>query len=770
MLTLASCNTTKKVEKRGGYLLTKNIIRIDNPYLPSDEVEGFIQQKAVKNTLTYFHPGVWIYRHTISGKQSGFKKYLKQAFGTEPVLYDSNLTLRSKGLIRQYVADKGFPNASITSANRYKGSHAQVVYDIKSGSPYEVTSFSTDIQDTAIEDLYNKSASESLIKPGMIFDTYVLDDERDRITSILKNKGYYTFSKTDIRYTADSTLGNHAVSVVLGIDKLRIRNNLASDSVTTIDYPKYYYRNVYIHNNIDALAAEGIVPDTVIVKSSFTPDSTSDSKFFIIESGKTTLRHSTIADAIVIAPGQPFTLDAGNLTYKRLVNMSAIRAATLSYSPVNQEKLKAGEKQLLDCNIRLSHNPAFILNIGTEGTNSGGAFGMGVNTLLMNRNIFKGSEVFRIKLTGAAEVQGNLPEGENTNRFLFFNTYQAGIETGLDIPRLLIPFNLIKSSLNSLSRTSLSGGYNFEKRPDYTRNISTFFLSYQWSRSEKTKLIFTPVEMNYVSIKTDSSFQAYLNSLSDPYFVSQYSDHLLTMIRINITHTNQMLQKQNKLYFLRFTIETAGNMLRLYDNLAGSVKTDNQYFEHLGVRYAQYFRIDADLRHFWEVARKRTIATRLMVGTGVSFGNSDALPFEKGFWLGGANDMRGWKFRSLGPGTYTSPSIRYDRTGDIMMQASIEYRFPIYNFIYGGLFADAGNIWLSNENPDFTGGEFEFGSLFNQLALDTGFGLRFDFSFFIFRLDWGLRTKNPALENQWFSADDFRLRKAVWNFGIGYPF
>lgn len=770
LLALASCNTPRKVQKRGGYLLTKNSIRIDNPYLPSDEIEGFIQQKPVKNTFTYFHPGVWIYRQASHGNPNRFKKYIKQTFGTEPVLYDSNLTLRSASLVKQYAADKGFPAAMIRHNEYYKGSHVQVIYRIEAGSPYLVSSFSTNIPDTAIGSLYREAGNESLIKTGMIFDTYILDDERDRIAAYLKNKGYYSFSKTDINYTADTASGNHEVKLVLDINKPVVKNAEKGDSLVRINHPKYYFHNIYIHTDIDAIAAAGGKADTVIYTYPHRKQDTVARQLYFIQAGKPRIRCSTIANAVVLSEGQPFNMEAGNLTYKRLVNLSAIRSATLSYNPVNPEELIKGGKQWLDCNVRISRNPSYIMNIGTEGTNSGGTMGLGVNTLLSDRNIFRGSETFRMKFTGAAEVQGNLPEGENINKFLFFNTYQAGVVTGLDIPRLLVPFRIFDKSRYSLAQTSISAGYNFEKRPDYTRNITTLFLSYQWSKSEKTRFIFTPLELNYVGIEKDSSFQAYLNALSDPYFVSQYSDHLLSMIRFSITHSNQMLQKQKRLYFIRLTAETAGNMLHAYDKASGSPETGNVYYKHLGVRYAQYLRLDIDLRLFREITSKNTIAARLMAGSGIPYGNSDALPFEKGFWLGGANDMRGWKFRSLGPGTYSSDSIRYDRTGDIVLQGSLEYRFPIYSFINGCLFTDAGNIWLRKENPDFKGSGFRLDTFFDQLAIDSGFGLRFDFSFFVFRLDWGLRTKNPALRDQWFNPDDFRLRKAVWNFGIGYPF
>lgn len=769
-LALASCNSTRKVQKRGGYLLTRNVIRLDNTYIPTDEVEGFIQQKAVKNLLTYIHPGVWIYRKTNQGEPTRFKKYLKQAFGTEPIIYDSNLTLRSSALIKQYTVNKGFPSALVSHTAVYKGSHAHVIYKVNTGRPYLVSSYSTQIPDTAIEKIYYNTASESLLKPGMIFDTYVLDDERDRFATILKNKGYYSFSKTDITYTADTTREGNDVDLVLSIRNPSAAPIKASDSSLPVTHNRFFFRNIYIHTDIDALASSGIAPDTIAYKYPHHRSDTASRILYFIQPGPAKLRFSTIANTLVLFQGQPFTLDAGNLSYKRLINLSAIRSATFSYNTVMQESKAVNDPQQLDCNIRLSRNPAFVMNIGTEGTNSGGTLGMGVNTLLMNRNLFRGSETFRIKLTGAAEVQGNLPEGNKVNKFLFFNTFQAGIETGLDFPRLVVPFRIFNTSQYSLSRTSISGGYNFENRPDYTRKISTLFLSYQWSKSEKTRFVFTPLEVNYVGIETDSTFQAYLNSLSDPYFVSQYSDHLLGMIRFSVTQSNQLLQKQRNLYYLRFSAETAGNMLYTYDNLSGSVKTNESYYEHFGVRYAQYFRLEIDLRHFHEISDRNTVAMRLAAGTGIPYGNSEALPFEKGFWLGGANDMRGWKFRSLGPGKYSSESIRYDRTGDIMIQGSIEYRFPVYNFIHGGLFVDAGNIWLRKENPDFSGGEFSIKSFFDQVALDSGFGLRFDFSFFIFRLDWGLRTKNPSLASQWFNPEDFRLKKAVWNFGIGYPF
>jgi outer membrane protein assembly factor BamA len=318
-------------------------------------------------------------------------------------------------------------------------------------------------------------------------------------------------------------------------------------------------------------------------------------------------------------------------------------------------------------------------------------------------------------------------------------------------------------------RTSLSAAAGFEFQTEYQRYISSLAWSYKWNKNDRVKHIFTPIELNYINISTSDTFQKYLNSLTDPVYKSQYTDHLLTMIRYSIILSNMATTKLNNQYFLRINAETSGNIPYMVDNIKDSPK-DSGYYERLNVRYAEYARIDFDYRKFWKLRRNNTLAFRFMGGSSIPYGNSDAVPFEKTFWLGGANDMRGWHLRSLGPGAYLASDQNYDKTGEIMFQSSLENRFRIYSVLLGSFFIDAGNVWLRRPSEDFPGGEFNLNTFYKQIAMDLGFGLRFDFSFFILRLDAAVPFYDPSHPGEWFSNEEFNYKRATLNFGIGYPF
>jgi hypothetical protein len=322
-------------------------------------------------------------------------------------------------------------------------------------------------------------------------------------------------------------------------------------------------------------------------------------------------------------------------------------------------------------------------------------------------------------------------------------------------------------------RSSLSAGAGFEIRPDYKRTITSSAWSYKWNSNERIRHIFTPLELNYVNIFPSDSFQQYLESLTDPQYKSQYTDHLLTMIRYSFILSNMGITKLNNQFFIRMNAETAGNIPFLVDNMFNQPVSSEGYYERFGVRYAQFVRFDVDYRKYWKLRFKNLLALRLAGGIALPYGNSVSVPFEKSFWLGGANDMRGWRLRSLGPGAYAADSAsdtRFDKTGDIMMQASIEQRFPIYSFLYGSIFVDAGNVWLREASEDFPKGKFKPETFYKQIAMDIGFGLRFDFSFFILRLDAAVPFHDPAVTDKWFSKDTFNFNTVILNFGIGYPF
>lgn len=771
MLSLAACHPTRKVERRGGYLLVKNTIKNRNTYLPVDELEGFLQQNSMPGRLApYFRPGVYFYERSFMGKETKFKLFLRRSFGKKPVIIDTMATYTTVDKLEQYLKNKGFYHSSVSKSIKYKRTKALVTYQINSGPPCMVNKFDYFIEDAVMRGLIMSDTAQGKLRKSMIYDTYVMDDERERIATLLRNNSYFNFSLSDIYYIVDTTNAGLSAAVELHIKKIKISIAGTSDSTSEILHPRFYIRNIFITPNAEnSLQVNSY--DTLAYKYFLNKSDTSGNTVFILNKNKRFLKPSFLSTCLEFAPGNAYSQSKTNLTYKKLISQPIIGAANVNMTMINPEGINPAEKQWLDCNIRLTGNKPNTFSLGTEGTNSGGRLGLGVNTAVQNRNLFRGAEVFSIKVRASAELQGNLKNvSTSSNYFLIFNTFEAGIEASIDFPRVLLPYRSNYLQNSKLGRTSLSAGIGYEYRPDYDRTVSTAAWSYKWSSNDRISHIFTPLELNYVNISPSPEFQKHLDTLTDPQYKSQYTDHLLTMIRYSFVFSNMRTTKLNNQFFLRLNAETSGNIPYMIDHATKELDSANGYYERFGVRYANFVRFDADYRRYWKLRFHNLLAFRLTGGIALPYGNSVSVPFEKSFWLGGANDMRGWRLRSLGPGGYSSSNQNFDKTGDIMLQSSIEQRFPIYSFLLGSFFIDAGNIWLRQPSADFPNGNFKLNTFYKQIAMDMGVGLRFDFSFFIFRLDAAIPVHDPATPDKWFDKSVFNFDNSILNFGIGYPF
>ncbi len=770
LLSLAACHPAHKVERRGGYLLVKNTIKNHNTYLPTDELEGFLQQNAMTGRLApYFRPGVYFYERSYVGKENKFKLFQRKSLGKKPVILDTLLAVTTVDKLGQYLENKGFYHSTVSKTINYKRKTATVTYQINSGPPCIVNKFNYFVPDTVMSGFIMADTSSGKLRRGMIYDTYVLDDERDRIATTLRNNSYYNFSLSDIYYVVDTTNAGLSADVEMHIKKIKISIPGTGDSTSEIQHPQFFIRNIYIIPNSE-IASQVNSYDTLAFKYYQNKADTSGKTVFILHNNERFLKPSFLATCLEFSPGNAYSQAKTNLTYKKMISQPIIGAANISMVMVNPEGIKPEEKQWLDCNIRLIRNKLNTFTLGTEGTNSGGRFGLGVNTSIQNKNLFRGAEVFSIKIRASAELQGSLSKQTSTSGYSIFSTREAGVEASIDFPRVLLPYRSNYLHNAKLGRTAVSAGAGIEYRPDYNRTVFTSAWSYKWSTSERIKHVFTPLELNYVNMLTRKAFQDHLDTLTDPQYKSQYTDHLLSMIRYSFVFSNMTTTKLNNQFFLRINAETAGNIPRIIDNATQKLDSANGYYERFGVRYAQFVRFDGDYRRYWKLRFHNLLVFRLMGGIALPYGNSVSTPFEKSFWLGGANDMRGWRLRSLGPGGYSTSAVAYDKTGDIMLQTSIEQRFPIYSFLLGTFFIDAGNVWLRKESADYPDGNFKLNTFYKQIAMDMGVGLRFDFSFFIFRLDAAIPFHNPAVADKWFSSNDFRVKNTILNFGIGYPF
>ena len=368
-----------------------------------------------------------------------------------------------------------------------------------------------------------------------------------------------------------------------------------------------------------------------------------------------------------------------------------------------------------------------------------------------------------------------------SNESLDFNTRELGVEGTLIVPRLIFPMSLVPSFGNILPKSLFTLGYNFQQRPDYTRTISTLRIGYEWMTSEYQRHNWNLMDFNLVNL---SSFDTdFLNSIYDLYIRESFTDHLILATNYSYVYNTLTVKARESYNYLRVSAESSGNFLNLFSVMTGARKTTEtdttglkpaSFYKLLDTRYAQYVKGDVEFRKGYVLDKYNSVVGRLFLGVGMPYGNFDVLPFEKKYFTGGANGIRAWQVRSLGPGTYQAPEGSYpNQSGDIKLEANLEYRFKLIKFLEGAFFLDAGNVWAINEKDNRPGAQFNFGRFYRQLALGTGTGFRFDFTYFVFRLDLGLKMRDPAQpeHNGWvtgarrLTGNDFNL-----SFAIGYPF
>lgn len=759
LLATSSCVSSKKVQ-RDGYILDRNKIKTDNKDLNIEELEGFIQQKPNRRVLGIFRLSTFFYER--------FKpKWIKESLGKKPVILDTVAIHTSMREMKLYLAAKGYFHAEIDKEIKKSWNDGRkVFYHIDSGTPYTLRNVTYSISDEQLEEFVNKDKENSLIKPGINYDAYKLDDERYRLTTYLRNQGYYYFNRDFIQYKVDSNLQSKQMDLNIEFLQPRVRDQ-ETGLTKEKKHLRYRMNDVTVNTDYRIMVDEYIPYDTLVVPQ-WIREPEKPYKYYFLYLDKLKITPPTIDRFIFLRGGRFYSVNNANLTYNRLSSLAISRFVNMHLEPV--EEFPDEGYGLLNGYIDIGRNPVQVFSIEAEGTNTGGFLGMGSNFVYTNRNLLRGGEVFSIKLKGGLEMQRSF--GESTPFFLGFNTVETGIEARLNLPKLFLPGRQQKYTRHAAPSTTFTTGLNFQLRPDYTRYILNFSFGYEWRETITKSHVLIPVEMNSVRIFRSVEFSDWLNELKDPRLIYQYTNHLVPLSRYIFTYNNQPVRKNRDFFFFRSNVESSGNVLNLYDRLLDRPKTDQDFHTRFGIRYAQFVRAETDFRYYKFLSPSRNLVFRIAGGVGVPFGNSEVLPVEKGFYAGGANGIRGWEIRSLGPGSFSDPENVYDKMGEVWMEGNVEYRFPMYSFLHGAIFADAGNIWMLTENIDFPGGKLESSTFYEEIAISSGFGFRVDLSFFIFRVDAAIKLKNPANEpdDRWVDLSKFQLRNIVWNFGIGYPF
>lgn len=774
---VSSCSITKNVPD-GKFLLEKTEIGIKDgkqKVIKPGDLETYLRQKPNKRILLFrFH--LRMYNAANPNKNSGIHRWLR-TIGEEPVILDTFQTVQTANNLKQYLQNKGYYNSLVTDYTTFDGKKAETKYTVNLGKPYKIRNVRYIIEDTTIRRIVNNDVINSHIKPGVRFDRDILDDERKRIEANLKEQGYFFFSREFITFTADTTLGNNQVELLLNIRNRFTRNQFGDRIVQ--EYKKYQINNVFIYPGYDPIGflklQESNLLDTVMF----------DDLYFIY-SNEPGIDLQVLKRAILVNPGDTYSESSvsktrNNLASLRLFKMVNIFFETQENGKQQEEKnefLFFNEQSMdnvspygkLNCYVQLSYHTIQSYQVDLVGTNTSSDFGAEANFSYQHKNLFKGAEIFDAKFRGMFE-------------FIQFRyndpAFEVGGSVGLNFPRFLSPFSGKEYITKNSPRTQVAASYNFQNRPDYTRTIAGMNFGYSWKSKGNVTHSITPVEINLINIyHIDPEF---LQSIQSPYLLNSYQDQMVTSSIYTYIFNNQVIKKNINYSLIRYNFELSGNILNgIYSTF--SSKSAEESYKLFGISFSQYLKTDLNYTFYQVIDKNNTFVYRIYGGLGYPYGNSQSLPFEKKFFSGGSSGVRAWHARGLGPGSYymNKQTAFVNETADIKLEANVEYRFKLFWMLEGALFVDAGNIWAITSADDRPGSLFKFNSFYKQIAIGTGTGIRMNLGFFIFRFDLGIKVHNPAINSileegeqnyHWIPFErSYNRNDFVLQIGIGYPF
>ena len=722
---LASCSVTKFVPD-GQYLLDKVEVKSDTNALgvnPS-EMRQLVRQRG--NSRWFSAAKLPLATYSLSGRDTTkwLNRFLR-SIGEPPQLYDSASTRASMDILQTQLQNMGYLRASVDVYNKIKGKKLVTTYLLHPRQPYFINKVDYDIRDSAIAVVLNLADSTRRgLKSGMMFNVANLDNERSRISKYLTNRGYYRFNKDFISYRADSVPGSPLINLTLVLDKYR------SGEETNLPHQVYTIGDVNFRS--------GNTNDSVIP-----------------------LRQSVLASNTFLESGALYASNDLQTTYNHFGRLGAVRYTNISFHEREFEPV-------LDCDILVSTNKPSTISFQPEGTNTSGDLGAAVSLTYQNRNIFHGSENLSVVLRGAYEAIRGLEGYSNTN----FQEYS--VETSLSFPRFIAPLlsTSFRRRVNASSEVSLL--YDLQNRPEFMRRVFSVAWRYKWNdQNHHDRYQVDLLDLNYISMPwiSDTFKAEYLDNTNSRNSILRYNYENLFIMKLGFGYTYN-----NGRYAIKVSAESAGNLLNLASHMFHFHKNSEEQYTFLDIAYAQYLRGIFDYTRNFVFDYHNQLVFHFGFGIAYPYGNSTILPFEKRFFSGGANSVRGWSVRSLGPGKFIGRDGRIDfinQTGDMKLDLNLEYRASLFWKFGGALFIDAGNIWTLRDYEDQPGGQFKISEFWQQIAVSYGLGLRLNFDYFVVRFDMGMKAVNPAYEDE---KDHFPIlhprlsRDFAFHFAVGLPF
>ena len=726
----------------------------------------------------------------------GFNNWLKTT-GEAPVIVDERKTKKSVKRLQDYHINNGWFDAKTNyEIIRNNDKRAQINYNVKTGRAFIIDSISSKVFSPVVDSLYTSIKEESLIKPEEQYRTTNLTNERDRISNALRNSGVYHFNQDYITFEIDTIGTNKKVNIGMQIQNRAIKT---IDSTIREPFEIYKIKDVNI-----------ITDYTFENRGKPFQDSVKYKNYTLYSYDKMKYRPKAITDAVFITPGTIFRDIDKTRTYRHLTELRSFKYPNIEY-------IENSEDRTLTDTIRLTPLKKFNLDFSSDiFQNDIQTIGFSVNPSLMIRNIFRGAETFEI--SGNASI-GSLKDKNTNPDAPFFDVVEFGVDLKLTIPRIFSPFYTEKIipkymspstriSLSTTSQTNIgldketfSGTINYRWTPNdrttnyldlfnaqYVRNLNTsnYFNIYESAYDDLNEVA---QDIGYTAIDLDipnqtEEFIEYVLSTPTPTEVSNNQlitvnsiderkqrlteDNLIFSSAFSFTKDNRTNLVDQDFSIFKFKIESAGNLLSTVSNVLKLEKDTDDRYQIFNVAFSQYIKTELDYIKHWNLGKKNTLAIRNYFGIAIPYGNSTNIPFAKSFFAGGPNDNRAWNAYSLGPGS--SQTNNEFNEANLKLALSIEQRFNLFENFNGAIFIDSGNIWNVLDDTTTEGAILKNISDLKNIAIGSGFGLRYDFSYVVFRFDIGFKTYDPSYgnSNRWFN--DYNFGNAVYNIGINYPF
>ncbi|MES2418349.1 MAG: BamA/TamA family outer membrane protein [Bacteroidota bacterium] len=750
-LLLAGCSTTKNLKPGQNLYLGAEVKinpdsagRIENEKEVKKALAAKTRPRPNKSFLGIKYKLLFYNLAGVPTKPKGFRHWLRTKIGEPPVLLSTLKLKYNNDVLKSYLISQGYLQAEVTGDTLIKNRKAKAIYTANTGSRYQINKV-TFPQDTGtLTNNINANKDRSLLKVGNYYDLDTYKNERIRIDNDLKEKGYFYFSPDYLILQVDSTIGKNMVDINVKVKDIAPDAALKPYTIKNINiYPNYNLRRDSAQRALKPLAYND----------------------FYIYDNRNTFKPRIFDRLVFFKKGENYNRKDHNQSLNRMVNIGAFQDVRAEFLPIDSFK-----NNQLNLNIYLTPLKKNSLSFSVTGTQKSNNFiGSEIKLTQTTRNLFRGAEQLNISVSGGFETQ-------YSGQVSGLNSYSFTGEGKLTFPQFIVPFYKPKSTTAFTPKTVATLSYQLLSRDTiYKLNSFKAELGYNWKENQFKEHHLNPIAINLVRPTKSNLADLAKLYLQNPGLENTLQEQFIIGSNYNFTYTNQIEQhRKNNLYFYG-GLETAGNLWGLFLSKDGLGKRDL-----FNIPLTQFVRVETDLRNYYKIGNNMIWANRFNLGYGYAYGNSTSLPFVRQFFAGGSNDIRAFRARSLGPGTYQADldQLFADQSGDIKMMLNTELRFKLVSVLYGALFVDAGNIWLRKADPERIGAEFKLKNALNELAVGTGAGLRIDASIFVIRLDGAFPIRKPYLPSgrRWvlneidFGSKTWRKENFILNIGIGYPF